>query len=696
MTSFLEIQEIFERILAKTHNKEDLAKLYTAINFEETLSPLRDIIFINGNSNNIQQGNNNISIAKARDVQLKVENFTYQGRKLETIVEVLHQHIQTYIKKGFDEGFKGLSVSSFQNDYSTDKVISCRHLTGLNEYPVLSFLEPLLPKKLTTILGIEQTPIVYIDNPIIESLKKFREETGNQLLISWKYHPHTGANILYTINNNGTTKKGSSVYIYGRENTETKFDSQITADEFPQTVQDFEEDTLDYNCGSQEFGYSPVYANFQYSHQDSQWTSIIESEFGNGGEIFQYPQLSKVSSYKLASSIFKKPHVKDTWILKVAENNPDIRGFLLFVYKYIKNYNSNYLFGTCDGGVTEITCIPPTPYIRFVDIKNISSQDIKIESITFNVIEKNDYALTIVDNRHNKLLNGRQKHKEINIYLSPQHHIIIPIEFGFDTKEHKKRFAYISSELPQDYIKFSEQSIYINKVPDECSILTDFVKALDSKKISISDLPLTQINPLVTEKIKFHPDLLARIKPLNELFKAVPRRFAIGSFMDVVSLRVDSTDINIDQPNDTPKFSMSVYFAYGSCPYLLVYDSKKGYWKELGTILYGKKHKKLQSCELYNLGDNTTKIRIEEREPEITYIESLSIIYINPQTTTKEEKLISLVGLAEKQKEYFILRQGQSIEIDLQNFIPIDAVEIKLKLNGYYELTEGVLRQIVP
>ncbi len=671
MTSSSEIKDIFERILTNTCTEEDLKNLRRELLYNEALSSLKDSILVNGNSNLIQQGNENFAV--------RIDNIIYQGNNLEKIVEVLNQHLETYIKKGLDEGFNGLSASNFKNEYSTDKGISCRHLTGLNEYSVLSFLEPIFPKKLTTILGIEQTPIIYIDNPIIESLKKFTEETGNQLLVSYKYHPQASAIFSYTVNYDDTTKKGNSYS--GNEKT--------TIDEFPQTVQDFEDDTLEYKCGSQEFEYTPVYANFQYSYQDSQWTSINHNnELDDRGEIFQYPQLSKVSSYKLASSIFKKPHVKDAWILKLAKNNPDVRGFILFIYKYIKNYTNNYLFENCGNSVTEIHCIPPTPYIRFVDIKNISSQDINIESITFNVIEKNDYVLTIVDNRNEKLLNARQINKEINISLSPQHHIIIPIEFGFDTKEHEKRLAYISSELPQDYMKFSQQSIYINKVPDEDSILTDFIKVLEDRKISILNLSPVHINPLVTEEIKFSLNLLSKIKPLDELFKAVPRRFAVGSFMDVVSLRVDNTDINIDQPNDTPKFSMSVYFGLGSCPYLLVYDSKKGYWKELGTILYGKKHEELQGYELYNLGDNTTKIKIEEREPEITYIESLSVIYINPQTNTKEEKPLDLTGLAEKQQEYFILHQGQSIEIDLQSLIPTDALDIKLKINGYYEIIE--------
>jgi hypothetical protein len=156
--------------------------------------------------------------------------------------------------------------------------------------------------------------------------------------------------------------------------------------------------------------------------------------------------------------------------------------------------------------------------------------------------------------------------------------------------------------------------------------------------------------------------------------------------MNIISLRIDGKDINIEPPNDTPKFSMTVDFAYGSCPYLLVYDSSKRYWKELGTILYGKSHPKLQNYELYNLENNISKIKIEEREPEITYIESLSVIFINSETKEKEEKRIILTGLAHEQDGYFVLCKGQSLEICLENLISVNAADIKLKIRGYYEI----------
>jgi hypothetical protein len=112
------------------------------------------------------------------------------------------------------------------------------------------------------------------------------------------------------------------------------------------------------------------------------------------------------------------------------------------------------------------------------------------------------------------------------------------------------------------------------------------------------------------------------------------------------------------------------------------------YWKELGNILYGIKHKKLQRSEIYNLGDHVTKIKIEEREPEITYLKSLEIIYVNSVTNTKEEILLKLSDLTRQEEGYFLLVNGQSIEIDLQKIVPLTAEKIQLRVTGYYEILE--------
>jgi len=159
--------------------------------------------------------------------------------------------------------------------------------------------------------------------------------------------------------------------------------------------------------------------------------------------------------------------------------------------------------------------------------------------------------------------------------------------------------------------------------------------------------------------------------------------------MDIVSIKIEGKEIEIKSPNNNPKFSMSVYFAFGSCPYLLVYNPQKGYWIEVGTVLYGKQNKSLQQWEIHKLDKEISKIKLEERDKEITYIRFLSILYTDPQTKITREAvplLTELEELASQDENYFLLRQGESIEINLENLIPKDASNIKLKISGYYEV----------
>jgi hypothetical protein len=148
-------------------------------------------------------------------------------------------------------------------------------------------------------------------------------------------------------------------------------------------------------------------------------------------------------------------------------------------------------------------------------------------------------------------------------------------------------------------------------MPDKESIFTNFVTSLEAKKRSLFDLPSQERNKLLSKKVQLPSEFLSKNKKINELIKLPPRRFAVGSFMDVISINIDGEEIEIDRPSETPKFSITMNYGYGSCPYLMVYNPRKKYWRDLGTILYARKSRELQGTEVFNLGDDTTKFRIE-------------------------------------------------------------------------------------
>lgn len=675
------LNEILDRIADYKYTQEDLWYLAESL-WDEKLEWLRESletsVSIRGNRNLIQQGDGNISLV--------IDGINYDEGSLEKIAQIFIKYIENFKIKSTQTGFKESSTISFKsNNIISTEIISYRHLTGLNEYPVLAFLEPTIPKKLITILDLEKTPIIYSDSMVMRSIEKFRDETGNKLLVSLRYN--IGVGLKFAINDTSRTKKSMGINMY---HDDGKYDGgDIEIEEISQSSEDAEDEVFENYTDTSIFEYAPVYTNFQYSDCEIEWTSITEDESGEGGVIFQYPELSRLSSYKNASSIFKKPCIKDNWILKIIKNNPNTRGLLLFEYRYIKKYDTDYfLFEACSGGVIDIQPITSATYLRFVEIKNVSLQDIKIENLTFKIVEKKDYELTIVDDRDRKILDGDIREEKINLRLPPQVSLIIPIEFGFDTKEHYNQVMYRINEPPENFDELTKQSIYVRDIPSKISSLTDFVEDIKNKNIDLYNVSSSQINPLITQEVNFSIDHLENMKSADELLKSVPRRFAVGTFMDVISLRIDGEETSIDSPSNIHKFTLSAYFGYGSCPYLLVYNPIKGYWKELGNILYGVKHKKLQKSEIYNLGDHVTKIKIEEREPEITYLKSLEIIYVNLATNTKEEIPLNLSDLTRQEKGYFLLVNGQSIEIDLQKNIPLTAEKIQLRVTGYYEILE--------
>jgi hypothetical protein len=173
------------------------------------------------------------------------------------------------------------------------------------------------------------------------------------------------------------------------------------------------------------------------------------------------------------------------------------------------------------------------------------------------------------------------------------------------------------------------------------------------------------------------------------LAEAVPNRFAVGSMRNVVRIRIDGKDIQADTPLKDPRFSMSAYFAYGSCPYLLVYSSENGYWEELGTVITGQQSKAQENYGIYSLGDHPQKFRIEERDREVSYINSISILYTDLKSGEEHEFKTKFRELSSNDEDYYELHQNDMLEINLKSLLPKDAINVRLKIQGFYNILAG-------
>jgi|JFJP01.1.fsa_nt_gi Uncharacterized protein containing caspase domain len=562
--------------------------------------------------------------------------------------------------------YYGLPALTDSQGYIRKEKIQVRHLTALNEYPTLSLLEPTLPEKLTQILGLENPPIIYTKNPIFESIENFKTETGNQTLIS-EYDYEKGAQIGYSSNINDRTTQGG--YAKGRQHRESVLS---------QSRESFENTTIPYNGEKQKFGYAPVKLPLQQSKENSKWTSIL---INNSSKklIVQFPELAALKILgELQVDKFDLISLNDSWIRKIIENNPHVRGFIAYLYPYIENFVDDFIGCGFGPSLALVERVVPEPYVRFIDVVNITNSSINIDSMNYKILANNPYKLTVIDNRNALFENIPIKSESIGITIPPKQHLFIPIEFGFDTKVYSKNLK--DSQLNVDLKNLVGKAVYVARVPDKQ--LREKIKSYNSTH---SREPLgKEIKQIITEPIKIEQDWVS--KSIEEILKLIPHRFAVGSVMNVTSLAIDGKTYPINLPLNDPKFSLSVYFAYGSCPYLLVYNSQNRDWTELGTAIYGRHDKSLQAYETYNLGENISKIRLEEREPEITYIDSLSVLYTDPITKTMREVIPPIPKIEKVDGEYFILHQDESLEIDLKDLIPKNALDIKFKINGYYEV----------
>ena len=590
-----------------------------------------------------------------------------------------------------------------------DISIVVRNLTGINEYPTFSLVEKDFPQRLKNILTIKNEPIIDMNNPIYEAIETFRDESKNTGFIS-STDDNPDVYMKESFNQKGITVS-STLYNQAKYNEYNEYNDKpeikIRKEDLAkinQNLKDFESKPTTFQIG-EGFQYTSALLPFQSSSENAQWTAFLpkdvteerDRKFG-AGSLLQYPKLSDIE--RQGSFNYGNRTNNNDWFQRIIKANPDTRGFIGFNHKYLSSLMPSaeglfrYLFD--DSEFKGIRRLDPTPYVRFVDLQNNSYSSLKIDSIKVKILENDKYKLTSVDNRDKLFQEKEAKDESINIAISPEQHLFIPIEFGFDTRPSKNlrrgNMNYsINKEGKEEgdrtnnqvnVIDLLDKKLYFSKIPP--------VKKDGSSSISHDKTPLNIMLQSILQPITFSKDFISKTKPLNELIEKIPNRFAVGSLRNVISVRINGKDIKTDNPLNDPRFSMSVHFAYGSCPYLMVYDSEKGYWIEFGTIITGRQTKAQKDYEVHPLGNHPAKIRIEERDKEITYLDSISILYTDSQTGAEKEVKSDIPELVDVDDKYFVLKQYDVLDVNVKRLIPRTAVNVRVRVNGYYEPLSGV------
>lgn len=603
-----------------------------------------------------------IKVPKRNDIRVILKKDGYKDIDREINLKADPQETVTYYME--------------KNTVPYESSIYYEYVTAQNSFfpLIFSFMRPnfdikIVKKIFSDVLDLEEsTPIIY-NNDVFMNIERFKLESSKNRSLKEDLGDYMfQTNKFYDKDFIDQTLKNTYNDIYEYDGYSS--DGHIQPKKVPSNGNISNFDRGDAFC---EYTFAPVLSQFQTNLENAQYTSFLEQNM-DYGYISQIPKLSDIDLLsKHIDDLYCGNKIKDTWIQKIVKNNPDHRGLLEFNYLYVLNPNISP-FG-CRPTLWSITRHSASPYIKFIDIKNESDQSKRIGSIKYQLIEENNYKINNVSERNKLFKDLPIITDNIGISLKSNQHFFIPIEFGFNSEAYKKEYFFERSNMSKDKLENLNQ-ILISRTLSE----SETIKMYNQQENEIKPTPLTQIS--ISEKLK------EKSSSLEEITNLIPNRFSLGQIINVNSIEINGREMQLDSPNDEPKtVSVVASIKYGSCPYLLVFNGKK--WLELGTVLSDRKQQSLQQEEIYNLTDNVldiSQIKIEERESEISYIDMISILYTDAETKKEQEFIYPIPELKKADKNYYLLHQGESLDIDLENLIPANAYNIKLKINGYFEI----------
>ena len=546
--------------------------------------------------------------------------------------------------------------SSLPSIPTVDSPIISQPVTLFNSYPTLALFDPqnpTVPDVLKEALNMENNPLIFKKSPVFQAIQAFILGAGSE---NYDYVSSLNEEGFYE---NSSVHKGGITE--STDSPDGNFEQSASAYKKDSVVQD------------DPFNYLPIFVEFQMDLDDAPWTVFYKPEADTSRYFVQYPKLSKVGRSKLTRANFGESYFKGKreWIQKVIRENPDHRGLAGYLYPYGLNRNDAVIGPGCS---TSIGMRLLSPYVKFIDIINPGNSPIQFESVTYQTFGENQsaYHLTQVSQRSAFFQTAPIRTEPLSgVVLSPKKHYIIPIEFGF--------FQNLYSSLSESYfsaVQLSNKTIYLPKplAPGE------YEKLWQGNSNVTEDYAQK-----TTQGISLSDEFLKAAKSSDSEI-SIPD-FAIGQILKVTSIKINGQEVEVNQPRDEISTSISKFAGIGSCPYLLVYDAKKGYWLNTGNVLVDRNKKSAQDTEIYRLRPDITQVRLEEREPEITYIDSISISYQDTETDLAQAVFLDIEELKANDDNFLVLHEGDAFEINLNQLIHLEkAKNIQLIINGFYSV----------
>jgi hypothetical protein len=162
--------------------------------------------------------------------------------------------------------------------------------------------------------------------------------------------------------------------------------------------------------------------------------------------------------------------------------------------------------------------------------------------------------------------------------------------------------------------------------------------------------------------------------------------YAYGPETAVSGLLVDGKRIDLAARADNV-VDVTIATGAGSCPYLVSWDGKDREWVEHGKVLHKGQGKRREYSETKTFEGFRARFRLEEREPEIAYIDNAELV-----AALKNGEMLTLkpgnAKLAARDGDYLELMWGEGVELVFklpEGIAEDDVAESRLTLTGYYE-----------
>ncbi|HXM31391.1 MAG TPA: hypothetical protein VN919_04435 [Xanthobacteraceae bacterium] len=171
--------------------------------------------------------------------------------------------------------------------------------------------------------------------------------------------------------------------------------------------------------------------------------------------------------------------------------------------------------------------------------------------------------------------------------------------------------------------------------------------------------------------------------------------YIYGPELSLTGVMVDGKQVALT-PADSNDLNLTISSGSGSCPYLLSWDEEARDWADHGKVLHKGKGKELEYSETGKFEGFRPRFRLEEREPEIAYIDQAELAI----SLRNGEALVLKPDnnhLAARDGDYAKLYWGDGIEFSfaLPEAVAVeDVVESRLTLTGYYERYSSLMAAV--